>query len=96
MCLLQSMSLLSKYRFICGPSSLDCVYSFHMFSCLLFSVNKCPDDQVDAGSWDTWLLDDNRTYTCIRQYYDTEAGQGENVTIFERGGAVESDYEDDE
>jgi hypothetical protein len=51
---------------------------------------------VDAGSWDTWFLDAEITYSCIRQYYDTEAGQGENVTIFERGGAVESDYEDDE
>ena len=96
MCLLQSMSLLSKYRFICGPNSLDCVYSSHISSCLPFSVNECPDDQEDPGSWDTWLLDDDRTYRCIRKYYDTEAGQGENVTIFERGGAVESDYEDDE
>ena len=59
-------------------------------------VNECPDDQEDPGSWDTWLLDDDRTYRCIRKYYDTEAGQGENVTIFERGGAVESEYEDDE
>ena len=96
MCLLQSMSLLSKYRFICGPNSLDCVYSSHISSCLLFSVNKCPDDQEDAGSWDTWFLDADITYSCIRQYYDTEAGQGENVTIMEEGGAIESDYEDDE
>ena len=90
------MSLLSKYRFICGPNSLDCVYSSHNYSCVLFSVYECPDDQEDAGSWDTWFLDADITYSCIRQYYDTEAGQGENVTITEEGGAIESDYEDDE
>ena len=63
--------------------------------CSLFSVNECPDDQEDAGSWDTWFLDSDITYTCIRQYYDTEAGQGENVTIMEEGSAIESDYGDD-
>ena len=72
------------------------MHSSHIYSCLLFSVNECPDDQEDASSWDTWFLDADITYTCIRQYYDTEAGQGDNVTIMEEGGAIESDYEDDE
>ena len=88
------MSLLSKYHFICGPYSLDCVYSSHISLCYLFSVNECPDDQEDASSWDTWFLDSDITYTCIRQYYDTDAGQEENVAIMEKG-TIESDYEDD-
>jgi hypothetical protein len=72
-------------------------FILHIFLtyCSLFSVNESPDDQEDVSSWDTWFLDSDITHTCIRQYYETDAGREENVAIMEKG-TIESDYEDDD
>jgi hypothetical protein len=83
-----STSILSEYYFV-G------IYfnAFHYLSCFC-SNNKCPDDQEDSSSWDTWYLHQEITYECICASYATADADEEDIILHEEG-SVESEYEDD-
>jgi hypothetical protein len=62
---------------------------------LYFSTDVGHEDQEDKDSWDTWFLHDESTYSCIRDYYDTEDGKNEGVVIYDEG-SIDSDYGEEE
>ena len=58
---------------------------------LYFSTDIGHEEQEDKDSWDTWFLHHESTYSCIRDYYDTEDGKIEGVVIYDKG-SIDSDY----
>ncbi len=62
---------------------------------LYFSTDVGHEEQEDKDSWDTWFLHHESTYSCIRDYYDTEDGKNEGVLIYDKG-SIESEYEEDD
>lgn len=62
---------------------------------LYFSTDVGHEEQEDKDSWDTWFLNSDVTYSCIRDYYDTEDGKNEGVIIYDKG-SIESEYEEDD
>jgi hypothetical protein len=71
------------------------IHNYFCVSFLPFSVNKGHEEQDNDDSWDTWLLDSDITYQCIRQYYETDDGKNEDVLIYEQG-SMESEYDDED
>ena len=53
------------------------------------------EEQEDKDSWDTWFLHADVTYSCIRDYYDTEDGKNEGFLIYDKG-SIESEYEEED
>jgi hypothetical protein len=83
--LLLSMSITSEYYFV-G------IYfnTFHYWSC--FYIDKCPDDQEDVSSWETWYCYWEITYECIRAFYATADADEEKMILHEKEN-VESKYD---
>jgi hypothetical protein len=70
--------------------------AFHDWSCLhlcyICSIDRCPDDQEDVSSWDTWYFHQDITYECICAFYATADADEEEIILREKGTG-ESGYD---
>ena len=60
-----------------------------------FITNLSHEDQEYKDSWDTWFIYADVTYSCIRDYYNTEDGKNEGVVIYDEG-SIDSEYEEED